>query len=193
MISISSALIAANTPPLLCAIRCRLSSSMLVITMAPSRAFKNPPFFNGTGPPSRVPTASTEMRWPGFSASRVSTRLNSRSLTPSLTSNTSPRVMPLFSNNSRASLKARSARVPCAGINPVSRSGSKARIVSTSLVNGVTVKASAAYTTSAVCPSWRRFRISAILWRARVKRLGFRSAASIERDKSSAMTSAVSF
>ena len=193
MISISSALIAANTPPPLCAIRCRFSPSILVITMAPSRSFKNPPFCNGTGPPSLVPTASTETRWPGFPASRASIRFTSRSLTPSLTSNTSPRSIPLFSNNSRASPKARSARVPCTGIKPVSRSGSKARIVSTSLVKGVTVKASAAYTTSAVCPSWRRFSISAILWRARVKRLGFRSVASIERDRSSAMTSAVSF
>jgi len=67
-----------------------------------------------------------------------------------------------------------------------------AATVSVSVVKGVTVNAFAEYTTSAVWPLARRSSMSRILSRARSKRLGEISCASIERDRSRATTSACS-
>ena len=75
----------------------------------------------------------------------------------------------------------------------VSNDCSRLSIVSVSWVSGVTTKALPAKTINAVSPSGRCASMSATLNRARVKRVGLISSASMERDRSRAITRAEVF
>ena len=101
-----------------------------------------------------------------------------------------PRGIPACFSSFPARFSARSTRLPCTGISSGVSTPSMARMVSASRVSGTTLKASPANTTSPVCPSRSRSRMSSTFRRAWNRRLGFRSVASMERERSSTMTSA---
>src|SRR5690606_1684705 len=107
---------------------------------------------------------------------------------PSVTRSTRPSPMPACCRSCRLFSMAAAALLPWLGMMSVDRLPISAAIVSLSVVSGVTVNALPEYTTSAVWPLCRCSSTSSTLSLARASRLGETSSASIDRDRSSAIT-----
>ncbi len=194
-ISASPALSRRYAPWPCLAISVRPASSSLGSTMAPLPSLRKPPPGAGMGAPCAVPTPSTVRRWPASCRclTAFSSASRSSSSTPSVISKTPPCALPACLSKSSALPTARSGREPWAGIKLVEKLCSWLMMVFASVVSGLTTKASAANTISAVSPSFWRRRISVSFSLARSRRLGLTSSASIERDRSNSSTRADSW
>ena len=101
----------------------------------------------------------------------------------------SPRSKPAWCSRVAAWVIARSGRCPSTGITSGASASRNRAILPASAVSGATVYASSAQATRPTSPPWRWRSRASILARACARRVGGRSGASIEEDRSSAITS----
>ena len=109
---------------------------------------------------------------------------------PSVISSTPPCATPACCNSCCARAMALAGCEPCAGIRSGLSTSIWLAMVCASVVSGLTTKGVAAYTISAVSPSFCWLRMSRSFSLARSSRLGLTSVASIERDRSNTTTCA---
>ncbi len=112
-ISLSSGLMARNTPPPASASFCNCLGFILATTILPTSSFKNPPSGVLMGPPCSVPTPKIDNLY--CFKERTTGKVSSK-ITPSVTSKISPLVNPACLNKSTAFSIASAVLLPCTGM-----------------------------------------------------------------------------